>query len=62
MVNAVLDTQQPHLVDPLEGSGKRSRCSGGQESVLHSRGACGDLQYSSLRDSMRPGAYAGRSK
>ncbi len=32
------------------------------KTVLRSRGACGDLQYSSLRDSMRADAYAGRSK
>ncbi len=54
-MNAVLDTrQQPHLVDPLEGSGKRSRCSG-RQTVMRSRG---DLQYSSLRDFMRADAYA----
>lgn len=32
------------------------------KTVLRSRRACGDLEYSSLRDSIRADAYAGRRK
>jgi len=31
------------------------------KTALRSRRACGDLEYSSLRDSMRADAYAGRN-
>ncbi len=40
-MNAVLDRhQQPDLVDPLDGSEKRSRCSGRQDRAVFSWSLC----------------------